>query len=62
MAATSRSTDPNSCALAFLRISVGVVFLIFAQYKVFGTQFTLGGGFQQWIDRFLAGGAYWRVG
>ena len=56
--AASRSTDPNRCALAFLRISVGVVFLIFAQYKVFGTQFTLGGGFQQWIDRFLARGAY----
>ncbi len=49
----------DSRALAFLRISVGVFFLIFAQYKVFGTQFTLHGGFQFWINKFLAeGGAY----
>ena len=41
-----------------LRISVGVLFLIFAQYKVFGTQFTLHGGFQFWINRFLEDGAY----
>jgi thiosulfate dehydrogenase [quinone] large subunit len=34
-------------------------FLIFGQYKVFGTQFTLHGGFQFWINRFLdQGGAY----
>jgi thiosulfate dehydrogenase [quinone] large subunit len=33
--------------------------LIFAQYKVFGAQFTLHGGFQYWINKFLAeGGAY----
>jgi uncharacterized membrane protein YphA (DoxX/SURF4 family) len=44
--------------LAALRIAVGVLFLIFGQYKVFGTQFTLGGGFQSWINRFLAHGAY----
>jgi len=44
--------------LAVLRIAVGVLFLIFGQYKVFGTQFTLGGGFQSWINRFLAHGAY----
>jgi len=44
--------------LAALRIAVGALFLIFAQYKVFGTQFTLGGGFQSWINRFLAEGAY----
>src|SRR5215467_13765703 len=48
----------NARALAFLRITVGVVFLIFGQYKVFGTQFTLHGGFQFWINRFLADGAY----
>src|SRR6476646_3706446 len=51
-------SDVNSRALACLRIGVGVFFLIFAQYKVFGTQFTLGGGFQGWINRFLANGAY----
>ena len=45
-------------ALAILRIAVGILFLIFSEYKVFGTQFTLGGGFQSWINRFLDNGAY----
>lgn len=45
-------------ALTGLRVAVGVLFLIFAQYKAFGTQFTLGGGFQYWIGRFLQDGAY----
>jgi thiosulfate dehydrogenase (quinone) large subunit len=48
----------NAKALAFLRISVGILFLIFGQYKVFGTQFTLHGGFQFWINKFLEQGAY----
>jgi uncharacterized membrane protein YphA (DoxX/SURF4 family) len=49
----------NTRALAVLRIGVGMFFLIFGQYKVFGTQFTLHGGFQFWINRFLDnGGAY----
>src|SRR5947207_15772647 len=48
----------NSRALAVLRIGVGALFLIFGEYKVFGTQFTLHGGFQYWINRFLEGGAY----
>src|SRR5262249_38907178 len=48
----------NARALAFLRIAVGTLFLIFGQYKVFGTQFTLHGGFQFWINRFLSDGAY----
>lgn len=52
------SSKPNARALAFLRVSVGVLFLIFAQYKVFGTQFTLHGGFEFWINRFLQDGAY----
>jgi len=43
----------NTLALARLRIAIGCLFLIFAQYKVLGTQFTLGGGFQWWINRFL---------
>jgi uncharacterized membrane protein YphA (DoxX/SURF4 family) len=51
-------TNRNAQALAFLRISVGLFFLIFGEYKVFGTQFTLHGGFQYWINRFLEGGAY----
>jgi thiosulfate dehydrogenase [quinone] large subunit len=46
----------NARALAMLRIGIGVLFLIFGEYKVFGTQFTLGGGFEGWIDRFLADG------
>jgi thiosulfate dehydrogenase [quinone] large subunit len=50
--------DPNARALAVLRVGVGIFFLIFGQYKVFGTQFTLHGGFQFWINRFLEGGAY----
>ena len=49
----------NARALAILRIGVGVLFLIFGEYKVFGTQFTLHGAFQFWINKFLAeGGAY----
>ena len=45
-------------ALATLRISIGILFLILAEYKVFGTQFTRGGGFQYWINSFLESGAY----
>ena len=52
------TTDANTRALAYLRIGVGVLFLIFGEYKVFGTEFTLSGGFQGWIKRFLADGAY----
>jgi thiosulfate dehydrogenase (quinone) large subunit len=52
------NSDRNAVVLALLRIAVGVLFLIFGGYKVFGTQFTLGGGFQSWINRFLADGAY----
>jgi thiosulfate dehydrogenase [quinone] large subunit len=48
----------NSTAIAVLRISVGVLFLIFGEYKVFGTKFVFGGGFQYWINRFLQDGAY----
>jgi len=56
--ASSHPLDRNALALAVLRISVGILFLIFAEYKVFGTQFTLDGGFQFWINRFLEDGAY----
>lgn len=47
------SDDRKTKAFIALRIAVGVLFLIFAEYKVFGTQFTLGGGFQGWINEFL---------
>jgi thiosulfate dehydrogenase [quinone] large subunit len=49
---------PSRKSLSVLRIAVGTLFLIFAEYKVFGTQFTLHGGFQYWINLFLQGGAY----
>jgi uncharacterized membrane protein YphA (DoxX/SURF4 family) len=56
---TSNTPDSNARALAFLRIAVGVIFLIFGEYKVFGTQFTLHGGFEFWINKFLQeGGSY----
>jgi thiosulfate dehydrogenase [quinone] large subunit len=48
----------NTYALALLRIGVGIFFLVFGEYKAFGTQFTLHGGFQFWINKFLEGGAY----
>jgi len=53
------SDSQNARALAVLRIGVGIFFLIFAQYKILSTQFTLHGGFQFWINKFLTeGGAY----
>lgn len=45
-------------ALSVLRMAVGCLFLILAEYKVFGTQFTLHGGFQYWINVFLKEGSY----
>jgi thiosulfate dehydrogenase (quinone) large subunit len=55
---SSASESLNARALAFLRIAVGLLFLVFAQYKVFGTEFTLHGGFQFWINQFIEQGAY----
>jgi thiosulfate dehydrogenase (quinone) large subunit len=52
------NSTSNTRALAALRIAVGMLFLIFAEYKVFGAGFTRGGGFQYWINRFLAEGSY----
>lgn len=51
-------TISSARALSMLRVAVGILFLIFGQYKVLGTQFTLHGGFQYWINLFLQGGAY----
>jgi len=53
----TRTSLPPHVAFKGLRIGVGILFLIFAQYKIFGTQFTRGGGFQMWIDGFLNGHA-----
>jgi len=58
MTAALSVADLNSRALAVMRIGVGMFFLIFGEYKVFGSQFTLHGGFQFWMNRFLEGGAY----
>jgi uncharacterized membrane protein YphA (DoxX/SURF4 family) len=58
MKLTSDSSIRNGYALALLRIGVGILFLIFGQYKVCSTVFTLHGGFQFWINKFLEGGAY----
>jgi len=58
MPSANSESQRNNKALAFLRIAAGILFLIFGQYKVFGTQFTLHGGFQFWINKFLEGGAY----
>jgi thiosulfate dehydrogenase (quinone) large subunit len=48
----------NTFAIVVLRIAIGLLFLIFGEYKVFGTAFIFGGGFQFWINRFLQDGAY----
>ena len=58
MRGMSAEADWNAKVLAGLRIAIGLLFIIFGQYKVFGTQFTLGGGFQFWINRFLEQGPY----
>lgn len=55
------SANTNDIALAVLRIAVGGMFLIFAEYKVFGTNFTLHGGFEWWINRFLQDGAAYPI-
>ena len=51
------TTERNALALGGLRIAVGCLFLIFGQYKVFSTYFTLHGGFDWWINQFLQSGA-----
>lgn len=50
--------ESNTTAIAFLRIVVGLFFTIFGQYKVFGTEFTLHGGFERFIKGFIQSGAY----
>ncbi|WP_433969267.1 hypothetical protein [Tunturiibacter gelidiferens] len=50
-------TDQQSRALAFLRISIGLLFLIFAEYKLTSTKF-IWGGMAQYIRQFLNQGSY----
>jgi thiosulfate dehydrogenase [quinone] large subunit len=54
---TQKAVERNSLALGGLRIAVGCLFLIFGEYKVLGTHFTLHGGFERWINQFLQSGA-----
>ncbi|HEV2271182.1 MAG TPA: DoxX family protein [Steroidobacteraceae bacterium] len=54
----TKEVTRNDVALAGLRVILGVIFVIFGQYKVFGTGFTRGGGFQFWVDGFLPDRAY----
>jgi len=46
----------NERVLTFLRIAVGIFFFVLAEYKVFGTEFTLGGGFRSSVEGFLSRG------
>ena len=57
------SEDANTLAITLLRIVVGLFFLIFGEYKVFGTAFTLHGGFEASVAGMLHdGGTYpWMV-
>jgi uncharacterized membrane protein YphA (DoxX/SURF4 family) len=50
--------DPNTVALVVLRIVIGLFFTVFGEYKVFGAQFTLHGGFEATIREFIHNGAY----
>ena len=54
----STSRDPNTVAITMLRLAIGLFFAIFGEYKVFGTEFTLHGGFQEAVKGFISGGAY----
>jgi uncharacterized membrane protein YphA (DoxX/SURF4 family) len=54
----NRMAISSTKALTGLRVAVGILFVIFGEYKVFGAGFTIGGGFQYWINRFLQDGAY----
>src|SRR5512143_2622134 len=58
MPRSDENASRNSNAISLLRISMGILFLIFGEYKVFGSAFVFGGGFQYWINRFLQSGAY----
>lgn len=47
----------NDYSLAWLRIAVGILFLILVPYKIWGTEFART-GFVNWIHLFLHQGAY----
>lgn len=47
----------NAAATAILRIAVGLFFVVFGEYKVFSTEFTLRGGFQEGVKGFISSGS-----
>ncbi|HVB99597.1 MAG TPA: DoxX family protein [Candidatus Dormibacteraeota bacterium] len=47
----------NDYSLAWLRIALGILFLVLAQYKVWGPEFARS-GFEGWIHLFMRNGAY----
>ena len=52
-----RKSNANSVALAMLRIAVGFFFVVFGQYKVFGSGF-VHSGFRDYVEGFIRDGAY----
>jgi thiosulfate dehydrogenase [quinone] large subunit len=57
MFSVQQTRDTNAFAMASLRISIGIFFTIFGQYKIFGTQFVRG-GFREYVEGFVRAGAY----
>lgn len=51
------AASPQARALAFLRIAVGILFLIFAEYKLTSTRF-IWGGMVNYIGHFVEHGCY----
>jgi uncharacterized membrane protein YphA (DoxX/SURF4 family) len=49
--------DTNAVVLALLRFAIGFFFVVFGQYKVFGSGFARS-GFRDYVQGFLRGGAY----
>jgi uncharacterized membrane protein YphA (DoxX/SURF4 family) len=47
----------NAVAMALLRMAVGLFFIIFGQYKVFGSGF-VHSGFRDYVEGFIHNGAY----
>jgi thiosulfate dehydrogenase (quinone) large subunit len=47
----------NSVAMALLRIAIGFFFVVFGQYKIFGSEFVRS-GFRGYIEGFIRDGAY----
>ena len=52
-----RGRDKNAVVLAMLRIAVGFFFVVFGQYKVFGSGF-VHFGFHAYVEGFIRDGAY----